>query len=227
MYKFLKNVAKAVILFFLQIRVIYISNIIKKENKKNIFLDLGTNLGQGFFYFKKFFKIENYEYILVEPNPNLKNFIQENIIQKYPLSKITFINKAAYIKDIKKKLYGLTEDERGILSEGASIYREHNSNLYESDETKSSEVECFDIISYLKELNHYDNIIIKMDIEGSEYDILEKLIENSSELQNIKHIFIEFHSRFMKKNLRDKYYNKEKILKKKLKEKKINYTLWV
>ena len=227
MYKLLKNLIKEIIMFFLQIRVFYISSILKKKSQKNIFIDLGTNLGQGFFYFKKFFKLKDYEYILVEPNPNLKNFIQKNIIKKYPLNNIKLINKAAYIEDTKKKFFGLTEDERGILSDGASIIKEHNSNLYISDETRSIEIECFNIINYLKALNHYDNIIIKMDVEGSEYDILEKLIENFSDLKNIKHIFIEFHSRFMKKEIREKFKNKEKILKKKFKEKKISYTLWV
>ena len=50
-----------------------------------------------------------------------------------------------------------------------------------------------------------------MDVEGSEYDILEKLIENFSDLKNIKHIFIEFHSRFMKKKLEKNFEIKKKF----------------
>ena len=57
MYKYLKNLVKEIVIFFLQIRVIYILKNINFKNKKNIFIDLGTNKGQGFLFFKKFFKI--------------------------------------------------------------------------------------------------------------------------------------------------------------------------
>ena len=102
MYKYLKNLVKEIIIFFLQIRIIYISKNINFKNKKNIFIDLGTNKGQGFLFFKKFFKMKYFEYILIEPNPNLKNYINENIIYKYKNDKITFLSKAAYIENTKK-----------------------------------------------------------------------------------------------------------------------------
>ena len=74
--------------------------------------------------------------------------------------------------------------------------------MYDANEEKSIYVDCFDFPEYLKKLKDYDNIVIKMDVEGSEYILLEKIIENITEIQNIKHIFIEFHSRFMNKNLK-------------------------
>ena len=227
MYKYLKNLVKEIVIFFLQIRVIYILKNINFKNKKNIFIDLGTNKGQGFFFFKKFFKIENFEYLLIEPNPNLKNFINQNIINKYKNNKISFLSKAAYIQNTKKKFFGLVEDDRGALSEGASILKDHNSNMYDANEEKSIYVDCFDFPEYLKKLKDYDNIVIKMDVEGSEYILLEKIIENITEIQNIKHIFIEFHSRFMNKSLKKKFRLKEIHIKDSLKKNKINFTLWI
>ena len=57
-----------------------------------------------------------------------------------------------------------------------------------------------------------------MDVEGSEYILLEKIIENITEIQNIKHIFLEFHSRFMNKDLK-KFHLREIYIKESLKKK--------
>ena len=66
-----------------------------------------------------------------------------------------------------------------------------------------------------------------MDIEGAEYDILENLNANIKNLKNIKHIFIEFHSRFMKLNDRVSYKIRENKIKNELKKNKINFTIWI
>ena len=50
--------------------------------------------------------------------------------------------------------------------------------MYDANEEKSIYVDCFDFPEYLKKLKDYDNIVIKMDVEGSEYILLEKIIEN-------------------------------------------------
>jgi len=99
--------------------------------------------------------------------------------------------------------------------------------MYDANEEKSIYVDCFDFPEYLKKLKDYDNIVIKMDVEGSEYILLEKIIENITEIQNIKHIFIEFHSRFMNKSLKKKFRLKEIHIKDSLKKNKINFTLWI
>ena len=70
----IKEILKKIILLFLSIKVIYVLRGLDLS-KKNLFIDLGTNLGQGFNYFIKFFKLEKFDYLLVEPNPNLKDHI--------------------------------------------------------------------------------------------------------------------------------------------------------
>jgi len=58
----------------------------------------------------------------------------------------------------------------------------------------------------------YDEIIVKMDVESSEYDILEKLI-NDKNIILIDRLFVEFHSNWMKKSkLKDTYILREKKL---------------
>lgn len=224
----IKIIFKNLILIFLSIKIFFISKNRCFLNKKNVFIDLGTNFGQGFLYFQKFFRQINFEYILVEPNPNLKIHIKNLIEEKGGSKKIKFINKAAYINNGSKKFYGLVEDSKRLgTSDGGSLLNEHNTKLYRVNKNKAITVKTFNFINYLKKLKKYDNIIIKMDIEGSEYKVLERLIKNINEIRNIKHIFLEFHSRFMVKNKKEKYEIKERMIIKKLEFNNIKYTLWI
>lgn len=54
------------------------------------------------------------------------------------------------------------------------------------------EVNGIDFSEFLKKFSSDDYIVCKMDIEGAEYDVLEKCIENKSYLK-IKELIIEFH----------------------------------
>jgi len=226
MMQILKEILKKIILVFLSFKVLLVSFKLNKKNK-NLFIDLGTNKGQGFKYFIKFFSLETFDYILVEPNPNLKEVIKKIIYNSNYPTKIKFINKAAYIKNSNSFLFGTVEDQRGLKSDGASILKEHNSKMYESSLDGAVKVETFDLIEELKKLKDYNNIIIKMDIEGSEYDVLEKLIRHSSEIQNIKHIFVEFHSRFLSKEYKDIYVKREKKIKKDMNSINLKFTNWI
>ena len=97
---------------------------------------------------------------------------------------------------------------------------------YKSDEENAVQIETFDFIKYLLSLKNYKNIVIKFDIEGSEYDILEKMILNKNKIQNIKHMFIEFHSKYMEPKIKTKYLIRENYIKKQLK-KISGFTLWI
>ena len=222
----IKILVKKIITIILSINVHLIAKKIDK-NSKNIFIDLGTNEGQGFKYFSRFFKLKYFDYILVEPNPNLKDDI-ENLIKKNRYQdKIIFINKAAHTQNSNKILFGLVEDNRGSKSEGASILNTHNSKLYTTNLNQGVSVQTFDFIEKLKNLQNYDNIIIKMDVEGSEYDILENLNKNIKDIKNINHIFIEFHTRFFSDRYKSKFMQREKMIKKNLKLNKINFSNWI
>tara|TARA_B100000575_G_C22991646_1_gene571768 strand:- start:341 stop:739 length:399 start_codon:yes stop_codon:yes gene_type:complete len=131
------------------------------------------------------------------------------------------------LKIQKKKLFGTIEDQRGKLSDGASIIEQHNSKMYNSNYNLAPTVETFDFVSKLLEFQDYDNIIIKMDVEGAEYDLLERLILSSEKIKNISHIFVEFHSRFMKSEDKTNFKIRENKIKKELKKKKLNYTNWI
>ena len=198
-----------------------------EANNKNLFIDAGTNLGQGFEFFNKFFKTKYFDYLLIEPNPYCRKKI-EYLINKdsYP-NKIRYMEKAAGITDGKVKLYGLVEDHRGILSDAATINKKHFSRIYKKNIEKAIEVECFDFIKMLKGLYNYNNIIIKLDIESSEYPILENLIKNNKSIKNIHHIFVEFHAGYMSFFYKIFYRYREKKIKNGLKKNKISFTEWI
>ncbi|KKJ76651.1 hypothetical protein WH95_12690 [Kiloniella litopenaei] len=167
-----------------------------QNNKKRLFIDCGSNLGQGFSFFRKYFPNQFYDYILLEPNPNCVSVLKE----KYNhIKNLKIVEAAVWTADGDMNLFGLVEDNRGSQSDGASIIENHNSALYSSDSSKATKVKTIDFARLLREQTHYDQIVVKMDIESSEYDVLEKLIKEEL-LDKIDFMFIEFHSQYMTGN---------------------------
>lgn len=39
------------------------------NSQKGLFIDCGSNLGQGFTFFKKYYPLDSFDYMLIEPNP--------------------------------------------------------------------------------------------------------------------------------------------------------------
>jgi len=74
-----------------------------------------------------------------------------------------------------------------------------NSKLYlkkydvlRSNQTKVT-VNCVDIARIIKQYSPKDNIIVKMDVEGAEYDLLQDFIRKDA-IKLIDYVAIEFHS---------------------------------
>ena len=71
----------------------------------------------------------------------------------------------------------------------------YGSNLFDLEPKKVEEVKCLDIKEMLDTYSITSIDLLKLNIEGSEYDVLERLIELNF-LPNIKNIEIQFHSYF-------------------------------
>ena len=214
---------------FLRLDSIYSINRVKKsKNTKGLFIDCGSNIGQGFNMFKNFFPLKYFDYVLIEPNPNclkhLKKIKKE--LELTEKNKIDIINKAASSKNGITKFFGLNEDERGILSDGGSILKEHNSSSYDAIENKAIEVETFSLSDFIKSKSlEYDTIILKLDIEGAEYEVIENLLFNKIHLK-LNIIYNEFHSDYMDYDNKKKYNILEKKLVHNLKKDKIKLRIW-
>tara|TARA_Y100000991_G_C21916140_1_gene324450 strand:+ start:293 stop:1003 length:711 start_codon:yes stop_codon:yes gene_type:complete len=201
------------------------SRFLIKKNDKVLFLDLGANIGQGYSWFSKFFKGENIDFELFEPNPycykKLKNYV--NIKNKAVITH----NLGVSTISGKVKFYGLKE-EGDIYSLSGSIVKNHNSIHYKTKEENAIEIETINLGKFLiNKSKTYDKIIIKMDIEGAEVEILEQLI--STEVANLIDIlYVEFHSQYQVKSKHSRLIRvREKKIIKSLKEfNNLYFRLW-
>lgn len=225
---------------FKHIIVGYDSYVLASKVKKNkgLFIDCGSNLGQGFSHFSSYFGLLNYDFVMIEPNPNCINILKENFSEHIKNGKIELIKKAAGTKEGILKLYGLSEKSKvdsifnpSILSnnkfsQGASILKEHNSIFYDSNEDDAISVQTFSFSDFLKQKSKtYKTIVLKIDIEGAEYDLIEDLIfQKTIYIPDI--IYAEFHSHFMKKDDRKKYQKIERNFLSFFKSSSIKFRPW-
>ena len=177
-------------------------------SKKRIFIDLGANIGQAYQFFNGIYPSKHYDYVLVEPN----KFCIDKLKLLVGNSNVTILQSAAWIKKEQKLFYGVAESGNST-SLGASIITNHKTKSYNVQKETAVLVETFNFSNFLLEKSMiYDEIIVKMDVESSEYDILEKLI-NDKNIKLIDKLFVEFHSNWMKKSEeKDAYILREKKL---------------
>lgn len=210
------------------IEIFWVKKDIKKlKSAENIlFVDLGSNLGQGFLWFSKYFNKKNIYFELFEPNPNcFKELIK---LKSNSDKNIKIYNSGVGVKKGKYKFYGLDEKEGGIYSYGGSIIKNHNSKFFNHYENKNNiEVDIINFENYLIEKKKlFKTIIVKMDIEGAELDILEHLILTKN-IKLINILYVEFHSQYLEKNLAKIEKMREKSIIKALKaQKSLSYRIW-
>ena len=98
-----------------------------------------------------------------------------------------FLNKAVWIKDGVKEFY---RDIDGKRYSGSLIKSKRTGRL---DKKNPLIVETVDFSIWVKNnLNKSDYIILKMDIEGAEYEVISKMIKDNS-FSYINELWIEWH----------------------------------
>jgi FkbM family methyltransferase len=172
---------------------------------RNIFIDCGANLGQGYERLNQKHNLTDYDIIMFDIIPAACSFLKE----KYP--SFTIINKGVWWCD----------EIRNIQIEGANIDNVsnvgHESNILEDKHKRSSsglhhqwdtiKLECIDFAKFLQTFDSDSNIFLKLDVEGAEYDIVDHLI-NTKTLQLIKKLNIEWHPQFRNDEVKDiNYYS--------------------
>jgi FkbM family methyltransferase len=179
---------------------------------KKIFLDCGTNLCQGLQEISKKHNItDEWEVYSFEANP-----LTYSIINKNKFSNVKFINKAVWNENCTKNLtveiwpgevkksdiYNIKDD---IVTDlpiggGCNIMDENFIFIHSKEENitkKAHIVECFDFSNFI--LNNFkkeDFIIIKLDIEGAEYPVLEKMIKDDT-LKYVDILYVEWHNHML------------------------------
>ena len=134
-----------------------------------VIYDCGANIGVSCIYFSRSYPSSKIK--AFEADPNIVKVLRENM-DRNKVKNIEIIDKAVWINNA-----GIEISLEG--ADGASIYSKNNV-------TKVSSVRLKDLIEEEIKID-----MLKIDIEGAEYDVL---LDCRNSLRNIENIFIEYHS---------------------------------
>jgi FkbM family methyltransferase len=138
----------------------------QSPHSQPVIVDCGANIGLSVIYFKQLFP--NARITAFEPDPVIFEILRNNV-REFSLTDVQLINK------------GLWSNEGTISfhSEGADAGR--------IKEDGHSSIDVTTLSPYL--LGELD--LLKIDIEGAEYEVLKS---SAHELRNVRNIFVEYHS---------------------------------
>ena len=158
----------------------------KIKMTKKFFIDCGGCTGQTV---SKFKKSEQYgkDFIIYsfEPVSSLSKHYKD-------MNGIFFIDKAVWIYDGEIDFY---IDKTHSEAQGSTISKNKTSGKL--DKAHPIKVKCIDFSKWLDNLClKEDYVILKMDIEGAEYDILDKMICDGT-IEKVDDLYVEFHYKKM------------------------------
>jgi FkbM family methyltransferase len=167
---------------------------------QNIFLDCGTHLCEGLLdFYNKGVINDTFEIHTFEANPECN--INERT-KDIPLS-IKCHNVAVWVEDsfiffnqenhVESQSGSPTDGKSNIDGWGSSV---HLIGFKHKGYNTKVKVKSINFSKFVSDLPKDSNIICKMDIEGSEFLVLRKMIEDGT-ISRLKEIYIEFHERFM------------------------------
>jgi len=186
-----------------------------------VFIDCGTHMFQGFKQFVEKYNIDSeWKCFCFEANPftyeRSQDVYKELVESGY---NITHFNKAVYVTEGSIKVNCSRDDggpyADGHFSQGSNILSDppdydvtyHCGFTYHEEEVI---VDTVDFSKFLSDtVNADDFVVLKMDVEGAEFDILPSLIEDGS-YKLINDFYCEFHERFFEpkskyKKLKEQY----------------------
>ena len=148
---------------------------------KKVLLDCGANKGQSYEWFMKNRDDSGeYEIHCFEP---VSSFSKN--LSQLPM---TYHKEAVWIEDGTIDFYDKTAEYIGRLS--STLYKHKTDNAGQGTRTT---VSCIDFSKFIKDnFKLLDYIIVKMDIEGAEYKVIEKMLEDKT-FEYIDEFYIEFH----------------------------------
>lgn len=168
----------------------YYESLIADLRAGDLCIDLGANVGE----MTQKFARQGAEVIAFEPDPDTFAVLEKNTAS---YDSVTLHQKAAGAHADELMLYRSSKYHQDPLqySVAASLVRRDK----KIDTTNGTKVEVIDFVAFLQALDR-DVRILKIDIEGSEWDLLEALIA-SPVLARIDSIFVETHERFDPKSI--------------------------
>jgi len=162
------------------------------------FIDCGTHFFEGYRQFEDKFKIdETWTVYSFEANPRTYKLSKNNIPQIFNTSNFQHLNLAVSNIDGEININCDMQNEEGT-GDGSNILETPPSYDPEAQRHirwETEKVNCFDLSKFILNLQDIETLIIKLDIEGAEFEVLEKIIKDKS-YEKITELYVEFHERF-------------------------------
>lgn len=144
------------------------------QNQERI-VDCGANIGMSVLFHKYFHP--QAEIIAFEPNPSAFELLEINI-RANKLTGVTCIQKA--VSENEEPIQFFVNDDKGSLL--SSVRSDRGGQ-------KAINIETTLLSKYLNE----HTALLKIDVEGAEWLILNDLKANAGKLEQVKHIILEYH----------------------------------
>jgi FkbM family methyltransferase len=160
---------------------------------KKIFIDGGARIGESIeVLLEKREDLKGCDVYLFECNPSHIPTLEEI---KNTKKEFNFIvkNEALWVEDIEKDFF-ISIDQWGDL--GCTLLSNKRERL---DLENPLRVKCIDITNLLNEFDDNDYVVLKLDIEGAEYEVLRHMLNNNS-IEKINELYVEFHDHFFNEN---------------------------
>lgn len=146
---------------------------------RKIYIDAGSYKGKSIADFKL-----NY--------PNASEFEIHAFDPLVKCKGVTFHKQAVWIEDCKRRIYINTKK----INAGSSLYK--GKTTAKLDKKNPVLIDCIDFSNWIRKFDKTDFIVVAMNIEGSEYPVLGKMIEDRS-IEWIDELFLSTHAGKLKK----------------------------
>jgi FkbM family methyltransferase len=170
-----------------------------KKLKNFLLLDLGAHWGESLRYFANLLPDSN-QWDIISVEASRLNFckLEKNYIDyKSSFKSIKLLNAFASQSDENVAFYEYTDEFHSAGSTFSKYKFDFNSRKkpeYQNLRHNILQPEIFNVIRFYEEnIEFYDLLDIKLDIEGTEYEILPKLIPILNP-NKTKNLYIEFHN---------------------------------
>lgn len=167
------------------------------------FLDCGSHHGEGLLTLIEKYNIDkDWTIFCFEPNTESFNRLINNNLDL----NITYLNKCVTDKngftlfhaETTTESYGGNDDVVASTCIDINDWNPKNNNNHGAGEFHNSyQVETVDFSEFINSLNDIEFLLVKLDIEGSEYNVLRHLI-NTDTIKKINDMYVEFHDWAMK-----------------------------
>lgn len=132
---------------------------------------------------------------MFEPNTSMWHEERHKIAKEVSRNALAvYIHDCAVWNKDEMKNFFVGVDEFGDLGSSLCEDKEEKLNF-----DKPQLVPCIDIVKFIKEnFSFHDNVILKLDTEGAEYDILPAMLQDHHCMYLVNSLFIEWHPAFFK-----------------------------